>query len=81
MKFDERYKDVPVMEFGDDTYLRCPEAHPCCVCGELTHFCEINYEGYFCSEECEASFAADLMETRNKVAGHRMKMFEGGASS
>lgn len=60
MKFGEKYKDVTVMELGDDTYLRCPESHPCCVCGEPTHFCEINYEGYFCSEECETAFSEKL---------------------
>lgn len=27
---------------------------PCGVCGDLTPFIEINYEGYFCSEECIA---------------------------
>ena len=63
MKYDEKYKDVPIMELGDNTYLRCKEAHPCCVCGEPTHCCEINYEGYFCSEECENAFSNEIMKS------------------
>lgn len=60
MKYDEKYKTIPIMELGDNTYLRCAEPHPCCVCGDMTYFCEINYEGYFCSEECERIFANEM---------------------
>lgn len=60
MRFDIKYKDVPVMELGDNTYLRCREALPCCVCGEPTHFCEIYYEARFCSEECERKFTDSI---------------------
>ena len=56
MKFTEKYKDVPVMELGDNTYLRSPTEHQCCVCGSPTPFIEINYEAPFCSEECERTF-------------------------
>lgn len=60
MLYDEKYRNIPIMSLGDDCYLHCAEAQPCCVCGRLTHFCEINYEGYFCSDECEAQFAQGL---------------------
>lgn len=25
---------------------------PCCMCGSLTTFCEMNYQAPICSEEC-----------------------------
>lgn len=53
MKLIDVYKNIPVGELGDDTYLRVAEPHRCCCCGELTEFVEINYQAYFCSTECE----------------------------
>lgn len=61
MNFDVKYREVPIMELGDDTYLRCEDAKPCCVCGKPTHFCEINYEAYFCSDECERAFTDSIV--------------------
>lgn len=56
MKFSEKYKDVPVMGLGDNTYLRVEEKRPCIVCGSPTQFVEINYDARLCSEECEHAF-------------------------
>lgn len=33
---------------------------PCSVCGHPTCYVEINYEGYFCSEECLEQFENEL---------------------
>lgn len=60
MKFDKKYKNIPVMELGDDTYLRTKRKYACCVCGQPTHFVEINYEAPFCSEECERAFTDSI---------------------
>lgn len=33
---------------------------PCSICGHPTCYVEINYEGYFCSEECLQKFEDEL---------------------
>jgi len=33
---------------------------PCTICGNLTHFIEINYEGWFCSSECMDIFEKNM---------------------
>ena len=34
-------------------YLKGQTLSPCFICGEKTHWIEINFEGYCCSEECD----------------------------
>lgn len=35
-------------------YILSNNTRPCCVCGRLTNYVEINYESFVCSQECEA---------------------------
>lgn len=60
MKFKIKYPTmVPLVdEIGG--IIRGVESGPCCVCGELTDFVEINAEVYLCSEECEDAMYKDL---------------------
>lgn len=52
MKYIEKFPNmVPIFEERENV-IRTNRAFPCCVCGCLCDYVEINYEAYFCSEEC-----------------------------
>lgn len=55
MRYEKRYPRMKYME-EQDGIMRAPGKEPCCVCGRLTEFAEINYGAPFCSEECLANF-------------------------
>lgn len=42
---------------------------PCVVCGEPTHYIEINYEGRFCSSECMDKFEKEVDYNCNRKDG------------
>lgn len=56
MKYADKFPDMKPIVDERHNIIRSRTAEPCSVCGELTDYVEINYEGYFCSEECENEF-------------------------
>lgn len=52
MKYDILYPAMRPIVDEKHGVIRGTEKCPCGVCGEPTEYIEINYEGYFCSEEC-----------------------------
>lgn len=66
MKFSELYPDmVPIIE-EHNGIIKGERSCSCAWCGELTPYIEINYESYFCSEECVASLER-AVEAYNKL--------------
>lgn len=55
MLYEKKYPRMKRLEERDGI-MRGTSKEACCVCGRLTEFVEINYEAYFCSEECLAVF-------------------------
>ena len=52
MLFSSKYPNMkPIIEERNNI-IRAKEKGYCCVCGRPTEYVEINYEGYFCSDEC-----------------------------
>lgn len=54
MLFAQKYRYMVPVEEERDCIIRLLSPGRCCVCGRPTEFVEINYEDYFCSEECVA---------------------------
>lgn len=52
MLFSEKYPDMVRIDEVKDGIMRSNETCPCSICGHPTEYIEINYEGYFCSDEC-----------------------------
>ena len=52
MKYHDRYPNMKPLEDECDNIMRGVIAGPCTWCGKPTHYIEINYEAWFCSEEC-----------------------------
>lgn len=48
------------------TILLCRGLCKCSVCGEMTSYAEINYEGFFCSEECLEKFDKKYFQEEKK---------------
>lgn len=61
MKYSDKFPNMKYIDDVCDGMLRGQRQQPCVICGELTEFVEINYEAYFCSEECVAKM--DRMST------------------
>ena len=62
MKYIDIYQNLRPFHLEDEingiicaSYFR-----PCSVCGHPTCYVEINYEGYFCSEECLQRFEDNI---------------------
>lgn len=60
MKYKDKYPSMIPISEERDNIIRSRSEQPCCVCGRLTEYVEINYEAFFCSEECLA-----VMDTRS----------------
>lgn len=68
MKFDYIPKDkLP------SNILLCRGLYKCSVCGEITSYVEINYEGYFCSEECLEKFDKKYFQAEKKFLTNEEK--------
>lgn len=52
MKYNQKYAWMRPALDEDHNIIRGTKAIPCCICGELTEFAEINYEAPICSDEC-----------------------------
>ena len=52
MKFIDKFSSMKKIDEVQGSIMRSTESKPCSICGEMTEYIEINYEGYFCSEEC-----------------------------
>jgi hypothetical protein len=57
---EKMFPDAKHLEEVREGLIYSNEVGPCCICGFLTHFVEINYQGYFCSSEC-----VDKMDQRS----------------
>jgi len=60
MKFNDKYRDTKPGEFSYDGYYLRGDGGRCEECGCPCDFIEINYEAYFCSEECERAFESRI---------------------
>ncbi len=52
MLLSEKYPDMKPIKEEKDGIMRGHESCPCCICGRMTEYIELNYEAYFCSDEC-----------------------------
>ena len=61
MCFEEKFKDIESGEITTDgCHLRSDRYGQCYMCKKPCEFIEINYEAYFCSEECEHEFESQI---------------------
>jgi hypothetical protein len=62
MKYIDIYQYLRPFELKDEIngIICVANFQPCSVCGHPTCYAEINYEGYFCSEECLQKFEDEL---------------------
>ena len=67
MKFDTKYpnaNDREYYEYRNYIWVRKPDN--CYICGQLTHFVELNAETYICSEECDEKFYSEMFKNAIK---------------
>lgn len=67
MNFSDQYWFLRAGDVAGN-YLKGEEIGKCSVCGKLTQFIEINYEGYFCSSECLYEFEKKMRTEVNEDA-------------
>lgn len=62
MKYIDIYQYLRPSELKDEIngIVCVSKFKPCSVCGHPTCYAEINYEGYFCSEECLQKFDDEI---------------------
>lgn len=63
MKFADKYLDMNTVDDEEEGMIRAKTPEPCCQCGTQTMFVDINYEAFFCSEECRHEFERPLMQS------------------
>ena len=56
MKYIDKFPDMRPIKDENEGMMRGNSSKPCCICGEMTEYIDINAEGYFCSEECRREF-------------------------
>lgn len=54
MKFIEKFPWITPIFEERENMIRVNRASPCYICGCQCDYVEVNYEAYFCSEECVA---------------------------
>lgn len=54
MKYIDKFPDMKPIFEERENIIRSNHAFPCCICGSICDYVEINYEAHFCSEECVA---------------------------
>lgn len=64
MLYEKLYPHMKRINEERDGIMRGTCKEPCCMCGRLTEYIEINYQDYFCSEECLAEFDNRLFSDR-----------------
>ena len=64
MKYIDIYQNLRPFHPEDEIngIICVSKFQPCCVCGHPTCYVEINYEGYFCSEECLQQFEDNMRQ-------------------
>ena len=62
MLFEKKYPNMKPINEEHRNIMRGKEAQPCCVCGRMTTYIEINYEAYFCSDECVNKMDKEVYE-------------------
>lgn len=68
MKFKRKYPNLQFNEEADGI-LKGRHIAACEVCGELTDYIEMNYEAYFCSDECVKEMDRRATEQIRSVYG------------
>lgn len=48
----EVYYILTIHKIYINEYIKSNTEQPCCVCGKKTNLIEINYQDYFCGDEC-----------------------------
>ena len=66
MKFSELYPDMKPIEDERNGVIKGTRYCACSWCGKPTKYIEINYESYFCSEECVKGLDK-AVEAYNKI--------------
>ena len=66
MKFSELYPDMKPVVDERNGIIKGTKYCACSWCGKPTKYIEINYESYFCSEECVAGLDR-AVEAYNKL--------------
>lgn len=52
MKYIEKFPWITPIFEERENMIRVNRALPCCICGCLCDYVEVDYEAHFCSEEC-----------------------------
>ena len=68
-KFDLKYPHLHHLEMSEDDAVLYSDDHgPCFVCGCDTHYIEINYQAWLCSEECERMLDEEYRDAENAAS-------------
>lgn len=62
MKYHEKFPNALYQEEVIPGVFKIDKEFPCWNCGELTDFCDIDFDGPLCSEECRAIKYREFME-------------------
>lgn len=63
MLFSKKYPNANTKDsYEHGHYIYSDKADNCYMCGRLTHFIELNIEGYICSEECDKAFYDEMFK-------------------
>ena len=62
MKFEDKYPEAKDSSkiYENGNYIYAMQTDNCYICGQLTHFIEINVGCHICSEECDEKFYDEM---------------------
>ena len=75
MKYDQRYPNLTDLDEADGI-MYSKYKGKCFVCGCETHYIDICYEDYLCSEECDMRAAKDAAEATTVRTNLRQSIAE-----
>ena len=61
MKYIDKFPNMHPIEDEIEGIIRGHHSKPCCMCGKMTEYIDINAEGYICSEECRREFYKEYL--------------------
>ena len=53
--------------FNHDEFAWSEKVDNCCVCGRLTHFIDLDFEAFVCSEECDEALTKEFFAINNTI--------------
>ena len=53
--------------FNHNEFYWSEKADNCCVCGKLTHFIDVDFEAFVCSEECDETLMKEFWEANKTI--------------